>query len=162
MDLEFEKADREFQDASNTLTTIEKEIKDIKDKIELDTGSNAEFASMMDKCFEYEDREYVYKLCPFDKTVQKSKSNSAETTIGHWSSWDNESANRYQIMKFNNGLACWNGPQRSTLVRLSCGLENKVIAVSEPNRCEYEMKFETPAICDDPKSTQSAETHEEL
>lgn len=63
---------------------------------------------MMNSCFEYEDREYVYKLCPFDKTVQKSKSNSGETTIGHWSSWGSDE-NKYSTMKFNNGLACWNG-----------------------------------------------------
>ena len=64
-----------------------------------------------------------------------SKSNNAETTIGQWSAWGTDS-NKYSQMVFNNGLACWNGPQRSTLVRLTCGIESKVVAVSEPNRCE--------------------------
>lgn len=136
---------------------------------------------MINTCFEYEDREYIYKLCPFDKTVQKSKSNNAETTIGQWSAWGTDS-NKYSQMVFNNGLACWNGPQRSTLVRLTCGIESKVVAVSEPNRCEvkftvfkglsnyqliniffkYEMKFETPAVCEDMKTNQSVGNHEEL
>lgn len=117
------------------MQNIETELKETKEKLELDTGVNAEFASMIDTCFEYEDREYTYKLCPFEKTVQKSKSNSAETVIGNWASWGSE-PNKYSTMKFNNGLACWNGPQRSTLVKLSCGIESKLVAVSEPNRCE--------------------------
>ena len=123
-------------------------MNDINKKLTLDTGALNEFASMVDTCFEMEDREYIYKLCPFDRTVQKSKSNNAETVIGYWGNWGENEASKYSVMKFQNGLACWNGPQRSTLVRLTCGLENKVISVSEPNRCEYEMKFETPALCD--------------
>jgi protein kinase C substrate 80K-H len=92
---------------------------------------------MLNQCYEYEDREYTYKLCPFSKTVQVSKSNHGETVIGYWSSWGSEDqGNKYSLMKFNNGLQCWNGPQRSTNVYLSCGLENKLISVSEPNRCE--------------------------
>lgn len=119
----------------NKLNNIDNEIKETKEKLELDTGANAEFAPMMNNCYEYEDREYVYKLCPFDKTIQKSKSNNGETTIGYWSSWGTD-ANKYLTMKFNNGLACWNGPQRSTAVKLTCGIESKLVAVSEPNRCE--------------------------
>ena len=98
-------------------------------------GQNAEFMPLMDKCFEYEDREYVYKLCPFEKTVQKSKAGHGETCIGYWSSWGEE-PNKYLMMKFTNGLGCWNGPQRSTNVFLSCGIESKLVSVSEPNRCE--------------------------
>jgi protein kinase C substrate 80K-H len=88
------------------------------------SGPNGEFASMIDHCFEYEDREYVYKLCPFEKTVQKSKSSHVETSIGHWKSWNQDGDNKYASMKFENGLACWNGSQRSTKVLLTCGLEN--------------------------------------
>ena len=132
---EANKAKGAYQDSVNSLNSIESELKETKDKLDLDTGVNAEFAAMINTCFEYEDREYIYKLCPFDKTVQKSKSNNAETTIGQWSAWGTDS-NKYSQMVFNNGLACWNGPQRSTLVRLTCGIESKVVAVSEPNRCE--------------------------
>ena len=114
---------------------------------------------MVDKCFEYEDREYVYKLCPFDRTVQKSKSNHGETSIGHWSGWGDEGQEKYLTMKFTNGLACWNGPQRSTNVIITCGIENKLTAVSEPNRCEYEMRFETPACCTVGNATDHNQTH---
>lgn len=132
---ESNEARRLFENSERELRNIEKDIEDIKKKLELDLGTNSEFASMIDQCFEFEDREYVYKLCPFDRTIQKSKNNNGETSIGNWKSWG-DGENKYLQMKFDNGLGCWNGPQRSTNVILSCGIENKLISVTEPNRCE--------------------------
>ena len=37
---------------------------------------------------------------------------------------------------------------RSTKVNIRCGAENKLVSASEPNRCEYEFMFETPAVCE--------------
>ncbi len=81
-------------------------------------------------------------MCPYEKTVQKSKSNQGETSIGVWKGWSEDPNKKYLSMKFDSGLACWNGPQRSTNVFISCGIENKVISVSEPNRCEVMNIFE--------------------
>ena len=130
---------RQLEEAESNVRNFDNEINVSKTKLGLDVGPNAEFANMIDKCFEYEDREYIYKLCPFEKTVQKSKSNHQETSIGHWKSWNDDPAKKYTSMKFDNGLACWNGPQRSTNVLINCGIENKLVAVSEPNRCEVEI-----------------------
>lgn len=133
---ESEEAKRSFEQTDKQFRDIEREINDAKKKLELDIGPNGEFASMIDKCFEYEDREYIYKLCPYHQTVQKSKSSHSETSIGNWKSWGEDGSGKYLTMVFENGLACWNGPQRSTRANVSCGTENKLIAVSEPNRCE--------------------------
>ncbi len=139
---EAEEVKRKFNEIEQSIRQIDTEVNDNKKKLDYDVGPNNEFASMIDKCFEYEDREYVYKLCPFDRTVQKSKSNHGETSIGNWKSWgDDDSNKKYLTMKFENGLACWNGPQRSTRVLVSCGIENKLVAVSEPNRCEVMLFF---------------------
>lgn len=46
-------------------------------------------------------------------------------------------------------------------VYLHCGFENQVTSVSEPNRCEYEMRFTTPAACQEPKKPESG-AHDEL
>ena len=36
---------------------------------------------------------------------------------------------------------------REAVVRFECGSESQVMRVSEPERCEYEMIFRTPAVC---------------
>jgi len=42
-------------------------------------------------------------------------------------------------------------------------MENVVQSVSEPNRCEYEMKFTTPAVCREPqKPNEGGDQHDEL
>ena len=133
---ESDKARKEFDEVDSNFRSIEMEISEAKKKLELDVGPHNEFASMIDKCFEYEDREYIYKMCPYEKTVQKSKNNNAETSIGTWKGWNDDATKKYNLMHFDNGLSCWNGPQRSTKVHVSCGIENKITSVSEPNRCE--------------------------
>lgn len=65
-------------------------------------------------------------------------------------------------MKYEGGATCWNGPARSALVYLKCGLENKLGAVSEPNRCEYNFDFETPALCKVDKIPSMLHEHTEL
>jgi protein kinase C substrate 80K-H len=141
---------QEFDKAVRELNEIKEDIEKLNKKLSLDNGPNEEYASLIDQCFEYDDREYTYILCPYDRTVQKSKSNHGETSIGTWSSWDIKNpASKYSAMLYQNGLTCWNGPARSCKVHLSCGVENKITSVAEPNRCEYEMKFETPTACDE-------------
>ena len=141
---------QEFDKAVRELNEIKDDIEKLNKKLSLDNGPNEEYASLIDQCFEFDDREYTYILCPYDRTVQKSKSNNGETSIGTWSSWDTKNpASKYTAMLYTNGVNCWNGPARSCKVHLSCGVENKITSVAEPNRCEYEMKFETPTACDE-------------
>lgn len=142
---------------------IEREVTEKQAQLQHDLGDEAEFASLINNCYEFSDREYIYKLCPFNKCSQISKSTNSDTSIGVWSGWSQDAnGSKYTYMSFTNGLGCWNGPQRSTKVILSCGIENKVIAVSEPNKCEYEMKFETPAFCEPVNSSAQENEHQEL
>lgn len=46
-----------------------------------------------------------------------------------------------------NSLKCWNGPERSVNVDLSCGTANEITHISEPEKCEYRFQVTSPALC---------------
>lgn len=153
-------ARRQFTDAERAVREIESNIHNIKSNLEKDYGLHQEFATLDGQCLEYEDKEYVYKLCLFQKVTQKSKNGGGEVGLGQWGEWDGKD-NKYSVMKYLNGLGCWNGPSRMTSVHIQCGLETKLLSVTEPYRCEYKIELSTPAACDDTDSSQQ-QSHDEL
>lgn len=152
-----DEARKNFNDIERKLRDLDRDIKNIKDVMEKDYGAENEYAVLSGQCFEYTDNEYVYTMCPFDKCTQRSKNGGADTRLGGWGEWKGPADNQYSVMKYTGGQQCWNGPARSAMVYLHCGTDNKVSAVSEPNRCEYEMHFYTPAACSKPSLS-----HDEL
>ncbi|XP_076259840.1 glucosidase 2 subunit beta [Rhynchophorus ferrugineus] len=152
----------QLADSEKEVRNINDEIRDIEQSLKKDFGPDEEFATLEGQCFEYSDREYIYKLCPFDKTVQIPKSNSLETNLGRWSKWDGPNNNPYGLMFYDHGQNCWNGPNRTTKVKVTCGTENKLISVSEPNRCEYAFEFQTPAACRELSNESGTDLHDEL
>lgn len=153
---EANKAREHFEEADRNLRDIQRERKQIEEAMTKDYGPHEEFAHLDGECFEFEDREYKYRLCPFDETSQRPKNGGAETKLGNWGKWLEDT--HYKAMLYDRGHTCWNGPARTTLVRIKCGLENELISVTEPNRCEYLFEFVTPAAC----VSHSKETHDEL
>ncbi|KAB0801910.1 hypothetical protein PPYR_04096 [Photinus pyralis] len=151
----------EYHSANDAASKIKSEINDVEQYLKTDFGVDDEFAILESECFEYTDHEYIYKLCPFNKVIQQPKSSSLETHLGKWGEWIGVE-NKYSVMHFTGGQSCWNGPERSTKVRVVCGSENKVTAVTEPNKCEYQFDFTTPAACRESMTDSEHEIHDEL
>lgn len=152
----------QFSDAERTVREIESNMRNIKQNLEKDYGLQQEFATLDGQCLEYEDKEYVYKLCLFQKVTQKAKNGGAEVGLGNWGEWAGDSDNKYSSMKYTNGVACWNGPNRITTVNIICGLETRLLSVTEPFRCEYKIELSTPAACNELYATQQHSAHDEL
>lgn len=155
-----EKARKEYTDFDLKLFNVNEEKKAVQKWLENDYGPEYVFAALENNCYEYTDREYTYKFCAFDKVNQKPKDGGSETGLGKWGNWESD----YKVMKYVDGARCWNGPSRSTKIRLTCGAENQLVSASEPSRCEYEMEFQTPTVCSEPPQNVSAHLgiHDEL
>ncbi|XP_015783720.1 glucosidase 2 subunit beta [Tetranychus urticae] len=154
-------AKQEYSDAESKFLSLNNQIREIEASLEMDYGPEREFATLHGQCFEFSDREYIYKFCPFNTATQRSKSGGGETNLGTWGDWTGGDSDRYSRMRYENGVQCWNGPARSVEVYLKCGLNNALLSTSEPSRCEYRFEFETPALCR-PENQSNSHEHTEL
>lgn len=50
--------------------------------MEHDYGEDMAWAALKGQCYELDEMQYTYKICPFDKTVQKEKNGYGETSLG--------------------------------------------------------------------------------
>uniref|UniRef100_A0A0N5ADW0 Glucosidase 2 subunit beta n=1 Tax=Syphacia muris TaxID=451379 RepID=A0A0N5ADW0_9BILA len=124
-----------------------------------DYGTDNAWASLKGSCFEMDEGQYVYRLCLFDKAIQKDRNSQAETSLGTWRQWSGKDSNKYTEQQYDKGQQCWNGPERSTKVVVECGEETALVEATEPAKCEYKFVLTSPAACPDPSSLTE---HEEL
>ncbi|XP_032321608.1 glucosidase 2 subunit beta isoform X1 [Camelus ferus] len=158
-----QEARNKFEEAERSLKDMEESIRNLEQEISFDFGPNGEFAYLYSQCYELTTNEYVYRLCPFKLVSQKPKLGGSPTSLGTWGSWAGPDHDKFSAMKYEQGTGCWQGPNRSTTVRLLCGKETVVTSTTEPSRCEYHMELMTPAACPEPPPEPPAEgDHDEL
>ncbi|PAV72301.1 hypothetical protein WR25_00097 [Diploscapter pachys] len=143
---------KEFTEINNQISNIDRQIRESEQFMEHDYGEDMAWAALKGQCYELDEMQYTYKICPFDKTVQKEKNGYGETSLGNWKEWSGGSgADKYKKQKYEDGQQCWNGPKRSTEVVIECGEETKLLEATEPAKCEYRFRMQTPAACNDPE-----------
>eukprot|EP00474_Spongospora_subterranea_P003050 CRZ03508.1 hypothetical protein [Spongospora subterranea] len=127
--------------AESELASLRKEFDDTSKLLETDFGPRDAYFGLHSECVSFISGRYTYRICPF-KDVSQSEGGSS-ISLGKFDTW----GDNYSTWMFTNGQRCWNGPERSTKVHLSCGSSNQVLSMSEPSTCVYEMHFQTPASC---------------
>ncbi|KAF9544856.1 hypothetical protein EC957_011586 [Mortierella hygrophila] len=138
-------AQETFNDASEKQSKVQEGIRDIERKLNMDFGPDETFAQLVDNCFDFKDTEYTYSICLFGDANQSSHSS---THLGNFSGWEGDN---YDIQMYTGGAKCWNGPERSVKLVMSCGTKTEIVSVAEPEKCEYLFKLQTPAVCPVPQ-----------
>ncbi|KAF9194871.1 hypothetical protein BGZ51_007091 [Haplosporangium sp. Z 767] len=126
---ELESAQEAYNKVSDEERKIMNEVQELERKLKTDYGKDETFAQLADQCFEFKD-------------------------IDQFSEWVGDN---YETQLYTGGAKCWNGPERSVKVIMSCGTVNEIVAVSEPAKCEYLFKFRTPAVCRVLSDTETSE-----
>lgn len=140
---------KSISDIEKKKKKIERQItdawKDIGGKEGDQLGLGGELHSIANECFSFDAGKYTYEVCMFKGAKQKD--DSSGTNLGSWKGMDFEDGKR--VMKWEGGQKCWNGPQRSATVHVTCGPETKLISADEPDTCRYVFEMESHIACDE-------------
>ncbi|WWC67263.1 uncharacterized protein I206_101171 [Kwoniella pini CBS 10737] len=147
-------AREKHRNLGNELKKLNDAITDSEDTLQrmnTEFGPQAEWKKLDGTCVDKVSGDYTYEICFFGKTKQKSNKDGSSNYMGTFAEWNTAATpgtyDYYTKQLYNNGGRCWNGPLRSVQVDLSCGKENALLSISEPEKCEYQFRVTTPALC---------------
>ncbi|KAJ1310997.1 hypothetical protein OPQ81_009505 [Rhizoctonia solani] len=144
--------------AVNALRNSERELKDSEEALtKLESGGHfgkdGEWKKLDGTCLEKDTGEYTYSVCLFGSATQKSNRDHASHNLGRFSGWNDKegvapgSYEYYTRQYYRGGARCWNGPERSVIFDITCGTENTIQTIAEPEKCEYLFTGTSPALC---------------
>ncbi|CAM9018025.1 unnamed protein product [Wickerhamomyces anomalus] len=143
----------------------ERSVNSIKEDLSRYYGPNDLLRPLKDISLKGHIGEYDYELFFIGDVHQKG--NNHNVKIGSFSSIEVNDISRTQhqlILTYENGARCWNGPLRKGIVTIDCGAENELLAVTEPEKCEYHFRVKAPIGCKLVKEVEgnNNEGHDEL
>ncbi|KAM4062712.1 glucosidase II beta subunit-like domain-containing protein [Hirsutella rhossiliensis] len=163
-----EAAERKVQDTKRAMDSEQEDLAK-------DYGPSDIFRALKGKRVEIEAGEYTYELTWLEQTSQNSKKGHGNTNMGNFARIDREMADDEErldgkslgkgermVMRYEDGLQCWNGPRRRTDVWLGCAEKEEVWRVSEAEKCVYKMEVGTPAACEPQGPSEERRGKDEL
>ncbi|KAG6861374.1 hypothetical protein C0995_000780 [Termitomyces sp. Mi166 len=152
------RARQNFVNAENALKSARDEKKQAEDDLAEvfnihGFGRDGEWKKLDDHCMRIDQGDYTYELCLFKEAKQIPKNGGSTFNLGRFDSWNSDESVKpgepefYRKQVYKHGTRCWNGPERSVILLLSCGTENALLTVAELEKCEYQFTATTPALC---------------
>ncbi|KAK6513813.1 hypothetical protein TWF506_008246 [Arthrobotrys conoides] len=136
----------------SNLSQKKTELTNLENDLTKDYGPQSVFRSLKDVCTEATSGEYTYSFCHLGRATQKNRDGSS-TYLGDWTGfdrrYDDEIEQEVTVIKYERGLKCWNGPERSAYVYLRCSAEETILSVAETEKCVYKYVATSPAVCGD-------------
>ncbi|RDA82570.1 hypothetical protein CP532_1060 [Ophiocordyceps camponoti-leonardi (nom. inval.)] len=161
-------ADREVQDKT-------KEQEEQRTDLEKDYGPSDVLRALRGRSISIDSGEYTYELNWLGQTFQKSKKGHGDTNMGEFTRIDRETADEEErvdgkslgkgmrmVLRYEDGLGCWNGPRRRTDVWLGCAETEELWRVTEAEKCVYKMEVGTPAACEGVEKGEEGKKKDEL
>ncbi|CAO3599151.1 unnamed protein product [Absidia cylindrospora] len=134
---------------------LETKIKDVNEKLNNDYGKQREWLKLENTCVEKDDGEYIYSLCVLGGASQKSHKDGSNINLGQFEKFVGEHDDAIYLQHAHTrGLRCWNGPERSVRAIYECGGKTEILDVMETEKCEYQFRMRTPAVCPNPDDDQ--------
>lgn len=146
---------------SDALVTLEKEVSDIDKELSSFKEKRAAVESKIPGipelypfhghvCVNFVSGEYRYSICPNNQVTQHNQDahvNDKGTKLGAYTDMTISPEDGSIMMKFENGLRCWNGVVRSAIINITCGPTHRVISAAEPETCVYHFSMESTIAC---------------
>jgi len=135
----------ELAEATDAWKAAQSAKRTAKDKAQNSIASKAGMAPhlwpLSRQCYTAKADGFEYSVCPFGDAKQDG------TLLGKWKGVEPAAEGKGLVFAFENGAKCWNGPKRSLTVSVTCGAEDALVAVAEPETCTYTAESTSPAAC---------------
>ncbi|CAG5117873.1 unnamed protein product [Candidula unifasciata] len=109
-------------------------------------GPNGVFYPLSKKCYKLNVDQYTYIICPFEKVSQESVPQTP-VILGRKTSVISEHGQHMLIMAGGDNTLCPFGRDRRSKIHIMCGLNDRLMKVSESELCEYTFTMSSPAAC---------------
>ncbi|KAJ2780194.1 hypothetical protein H4R18_003588 [Coemansia javaensis] len=119
-----------------------------------DLGPRDMYLAVRGDCHELDAGEYRYEVCLLDRAAQvetrAAGGSPARQSLGSFAGFGAD----HTVHRYAGGSRCWNGPERSLTASFVCAANVSVLAVSEPEKCEYHARIAGPFACDLPSEEE--------
>jgi len=95
--------------------------------------------------FTYYGRRYTYYIRPYGESNQGM--GLYGYSLGKFTGWKDDKVGGIMLFDHGDTPLCPENTNRKSEIKFSCGGANRILQVSEPRKCDYRIKMQTPLKC---------------